>query len=147
MTNKEMIERIRATIDQFYRHPNSRYIEETQLHFIGGVLQTALHLLPTDDYYDMKNYIFAKWGYNAGGVDGQMNINEWLSLNDNGHAQVDFEWFRDKYCSHQSGSIRFGDEEHFSLGCTFKDEQSATCWNDWQKCNEQNCPFMKGLKT
>lgn len=59
---------------------------------------------------------------------------------------LNFEWFRDKYCSHQSGSIRFGDDEHFSQGCTFKNEQSANCWDDWQKCNEQNCPFMKGLK-
>lgn len=145
MTNKEMVERFRATIDQFYRGPSSRHIEEAQLHFIGGVLQTALHLLPTDDYYDMKNYIFAKWGYNAGGVDGQMDINEWLSLNDNGHDQVDFETFRE-YCKHQSGSIKFGDDEEASRGCTFKDERSATCWDDWQKCNEQNCPFMKKMK-
>ncbi len=59
--------------------------------------------------------------------------------------KFDFETFRD-YCKHQSGSIKFGDDEEASRGCTFKDERSATCWDDWQKCNEQNCPFMKKMK-
>ena len=61
-------------------------------------------------------------------------------------VKIDFERFR-SYCKHQSGSIRFGDDEEASRGCTFKDEKTATCWDDWQKCNEQNCPFMKGAKT
>ena len=65
-------------------------------------------------------------------------------LEDNG-SDFDFETFRD-YCKHQSGSIKFGDDEEASRGCTFKDERSATCWDDWQKCNEQNCPFMKKMK-
>lgn len=145
MTNKEMVERFRATIDQFYNFPSQRYVEENQLQFIGGVLQTALHLLPDNDYYDLKNYIFARWGYNAGGVDRQMNIDEWLVINNIKTKQIDFETFRD-YCKHQSGSIKFGDDEEASRGCTFKDEKPATCWDDWQKCNEQNCPFMKKMK-
>lgn len=61
-------------------------------------------------------------------------------------VKIDFERFR-SYCKHQSGSLRFGDDEEASRGCTFKDEKTATCWDDWQKCNEQNCPFMKGAKT
>ena len=145
MTNEEMIERIRMTIDQFYHGPSQRHIEEAQLHFIGGILQTALHLLPTDDYYDMKRYIFAKYGYNAGGVDGQMNVVEWLSLNDTGRNNIDFDQFRE-YCKHQSGSIRFGDDDEPSRGCTFKNEKTATCWADWQKCNRDNCPFMKKVR-
>lgn len=60
-------------------------------------------------------------------------------------VRIDFVTFRD-YCKHQSGSIKFGDDEEASRGCTFKDERSATCWDDWQKCNEQNCPFMKKMK-
>lgn len=60
-------------------------------------------------------------------------------------GKIDFNTFR-PYCKHQSGSIRFGDDEEASLGCTFKDEKSATCWDDWQKCNEPNCPFMKKVK-
>ncbi len=146
MTNAKIIEGIKKTIDQFYRGPSSRHIEEAQLHFIGGVLQTALHLLPTDEYYDIKNYIFAKWGYNPGGVDGQMNVNEWLALRDTKPNTINFEWFRDKYCIHQAGSITFGDDEEASRGCTYKDEKDATCWADWQKCNEENCPFMKGVR-
>ena len=146
MTNAEIIERIKKTIDQFYHGPSSRHIEEAQLHFIGGVLQTALHLLPTDDYQDIKQYIFAKWGYNPGGIDGQINVTEWLAMNDIRPNTINFEWFRDKYCIHQAGSITFGDDEEASRGCTYKDEKDATCWADWQKCTRENCPFMKGVK-
>ena len=146
MTNAEMIERIKKTIDQFYQSSSKKYINEAQLHFIGGVLQTTLHLLPTDDYQDIKQYIYAKWGYNPGGIDGQINVDEWLTINDVRPNKIDFNWFRDKYCIHQSGSITFGDEEEASRGCTYKDEKNATCWADWQKCNEENCPFMKGVK-
>lgn len=57
------------------------------------------------------------------------------------------EWlrFRDKYCGHQNSRLRFGDEEEAVPACSFKNEKPATCWDDWQKCNEQNCPFMKGV--
>ena len=58
---------------------------------------------------------------------------------------IDFDRFR-TYCKHQQGRIKFGDDEFASDGCTFKDEKPATCWDDWQKCNEQNCPFMEGVK-
>lgn len=69
-------------------------------------------------------------------------------LRSEGAEEVDFEFerFRD-YCKHQSGSIKFGDDEEASRGCTFKGERSATCWDDWQKCSEQNCPFLKRGKT
>ena len=60
-------------------------------------------------------------------------------------VKIDFERFR-SYCKHQSGSITFKGDEEASRGCTFKDEKPATCWDDWQKCNEQNCPFMKKMK-
>lgn len=60
-------------------------------------------------------------------------------------TQIDFDTFR-AYCKHQSGSIVFEGDEEASPGCTFKDEKSATCWDDWQKCNEQNCPFMRKVK-
>lgn len=61
-------------------------------------------------------------------------------------VKINFERFR-SYCKHQNGSITFKGDEGPSLGCTFKDEKTATYWDDWQKCNEQNCPFMKGVKT
>ena len=65
------------TIDQFYKFTNERYIQESQLHFIGGVLQVALHLLPFDDYNSIKFYIFEKYGYDPGGcTDGQVSLDE-----------------------------------------------------------------------
>ena len=145
MTNLEIIESFKRTIDQFYQQRSPKSIDDAQLHFIGGVLQTALHMIPTDDYYDLKKYIYAKWGYNPGGVDGQMNITEWLSSYDPKCRQIDFDTFR-PYCKHQMGSIVFNGDEDPSMGCTFKDKKSATCWADWQKCNEQNCPFMEEIK-
>lgn len=65
-------------------------------------------------------------------------------LRSEGAEEVKFDFVRFReYCKHQSGSIKFGDDEEASRGCTFKDERPATCWDDWQKCNEQNCPFLK----
>lgn len=68
---------------------------------------------------------------------------EYLQSEGAEEVKFDFERFRD-YCKHQSGSIKFGDDEEPSRGCTFKDEKSASCWDDWQKCNRANCPFLKG---
>lgn len=36
-------------------------------------------------------------------------------------------------CKHQ-GLIRGGNKM-----CSFKDGKSATCWDDWQVCNSNNC--------
>lgn len=79
MTNQYVEDRIKMTIDQFYAHPNKRYIEECQLDYIGGILQTALHLLPTDRYYAVKQYIYDKHGYDPGGVrTGQISMEDLL---------------------------------------------------------------------
>ena len=56
---------------------------------------------------------------------------------------TEFEHFRDKYCGHQSGFRKFGEDEEPAAGCTYKDEKSASCWKDWQKCTIENCPFFK----
>ena len=77
MQNKEIKNRIKKTVDQFYNLRCPSYIEKTQKSYIGGVLQTALHLLPTNDYYEVKNYVYKTWGYDPGGcVDGQMELFE-----------------------------------------------------------------------
>ena len=77
MTNAEIYQKVKDTIDQFYHVLNDRYVRDAQLHFIGGVLQTALHLLPLDDYYSIKKYIFEKHGYNPGGVaDDQITLDD-----------------------------------------------------------------------
>lgn len=28
-------------------------------------------------------------------------------------------------------------------GCTFKNEKIAHCWDEWQICSYENCPFIK----
>ena len=77
MTLSEIKNKIKATIDQFYCFPNRKYVEENQLQFIGGVLQTALHLLPFDDYNELKMYIYTEHGYDAGGcTDGQISFDD-----------------------------------------------------------------------
>ena len=56
--------------------------------------------------------------------------------------EPDFDRFR-SYCRHQMGRLKFGDDEEASPGCCFKDEKPARNWDDWQKCNYENCPFFK----
>ena len=77
MKNAEIEDRIKATIDQFYKIPSRQYIEDTQLDYIGGVLQVALHLLPTDRYFAVKQYIYDQYGYDPGGVkSGQISMDD-----------------------------------------------------------------------
>lgn len=82
-------DRIKKTIDQHFQESrymsDKKWLKTQRLHYIGGILQTALHLLPTDKYYDLKQYCYEKYGYNPGGVyPGQININEWLKEDENG---------------------------------------------------------------
>lgn len=74
-------QRIKKCIDQHFKE--SRHITDMEwlkvqrLHYIGGVLQTALHLLPTDRYFELKRYCKEKHGYNPGGLDGQLTFEIW----------------------------------------------------------------------
>lgn len=85
MTNAEIVKKFRATIDQYYAFPwnlDKDYREQHQQIYIGGILQAALHILPWDDYYGLKTYIWEKHGYDPGGVtDGQMTIEELMESN------------------------------------------------------------------
>lgn len=77
MNIPEIKSRIKATIDQFYTFPNHDYIKKTQLQFIGGVLQTALHLLNFEDYIEIKMYVYTQYGYDPGGcTDGQIGLDD-----------------------------------------------------------------------
>lgn len=79
MTIPEIKNRIKATIDQYYKHPNREYTAHNQLHFIGGVLQTALHLLNFEDYNEIKQYIYTQYGYDPGGCsDGQIGMEDMI---------------------------------------------------------------------
>ena len=55
---------------------------------------------------------------------------------------IDFQSFAKKYCKHQGAYLSFGEEGKSYPACSYKNEQDAKCWDDWQKCNEQNCPFF-----
>lgn len=62
--------------------------------------------------------------------DGQLNL-----------FGVDFQSFAKKYCKHQTAFLHFGEDKTYPA-CSYKNEQEARSWEDWQKCNEQNCPFF-----
>jgi len=57
-----------------------------------------------------------------------------------------YEVFRDEYCCHARGYRSFGKDEPPVLGCTYRNGKAAERWADWQKCTEENCPFMKILE-
>lgn len=76
-----LVDRFHATIDQYYaemKYMRSGYRERTEVWYIGGILQAALHILPTNLYYDLKQYIYEKYGYDPGGCsDRQISLTEW----------------------------------------------------------------------
>ena len=67
MTEKQIIKGFERTIDQWYAFPNQNYVRENQLQYIGGILQAALHIVSTDSYFALKQYVFEKHGYDPGG--------------------------------------------------------------------------------
>ena len=77
MTEKQVIKGFLAAIDQWYHFPNSNYVRDNQLHHIGGILQAALHILSTDNYYELKQYVFDTYGYDPGGCStGQISLED-----------------------------------------------------------------------
>ena len=50
--------------------------EKTELWHIGGILQAALHILPNDNYFQLKKYVYDTYGYNPGGVAEQITFDE-----------------------------------------------------------------------
>ena len=74
----------RKTIEQFFNLYNQPYYqgsEEERLYFIAGVLKSALHIIPLDNYYALKDYIYKTYGYDPGGAaDQQMTLEEWEKI-------------------------------------------------------------------
>ena len=68
-----------------------------------------------------------------------------------------FDIFSEQYCSRRGyrghkipgTDIILGDpadgDGSTGYGCSYKYERSSRNWNDWQKCCEENCPFMRKL--
>lgn len=78
MTITEIERGFEKTIDQFYAQRGvCRYGDREELYFIGGILQAALHIIPTSRYFALKKYIYDKHGYDSGGVaDGQLGFED-----------------------------------------------------------------------
>ena len=81
MTIGEIYEKFTDTIDQYYQL-DGKYVYTSQLHFVGGVLQSALHILPFEKYHELKKYIYETYGYDPGGVSGQLDIMEYIGRRD-----------------------------------------------------------------
>lgn len=84
----EEIERgFQKTVDQYYaqlKYMKPEYREKSELFIIGGICQSALHILPLDNYYALKQYIYERHGYDSGGCsDGQMSLEELIDATDN----------------------------------------------------------------
>ena len=79
MTQAEVEQGFKATIDQFYAWQRHGVVNsDRELHYIGGILQSALHILTNDRYYALKQYIYDTYGYDPGGCKtGQISIEEW----------------------------------------------------------------------
>lgn len=81
-------------------------------------------------------------------MNGQISMFDYLKsqTEEKPKAVIDFKWFRDEYCSHPGAYLKFDKDEPSVLACSYKYERRAESWADWQKCTEENCPFMRKLK-
>ena len=68
-----------------------------------------------------------------------------MSFTWSGGNTVDFETFK-PFCNKLNGYRSFAKDEPAVEACSFKNERPAESWDDWQKCNEANCPFMRKIR-
>lgn len=77
-------QRIKKCIDQHFQDSqyigNKERLNERRVPYIGGILQAALHLLPTDRYFECCKYCYYQHGYDPGGVadGGQKTLEMWI---------------------------------------------------------------------
>ena len=80
MTNAEISTALERAIDQYYsqlKYTRKGYREKSEVYFIGGILKSGLFLLPTNEYYELKRYVYDNHGYDPGGVtDGQISMDD-----------------------------------------------------------------------
>ena len=77
ITQQWISERIKKTIDQYfqeYKYMSKEYVKQTKDTVVGAILQVALHQLPTDKYFEIKQYCYDKYGYDPGGLQGQYTL-------------------------------------------------------------------------
>ena len=66
----------------------------------------------------------------------------------------EWEHFRDNYCKHQMGRMRFDnegnktDDKAFDVvaGCCYKNVRDSQGWQDWGPCTFESCPFIHQKK-
>lgn len=76
ITYKWIEERIKKAIAQHFQESryvtDKEYLKTERLHYIGGIMQTALHLLPNTNYFEIAKWCYDTYGYDPGGqADGQ----------------------------------------------------------------------------
>ena len=76
----------------------------------------------------------------------QMSIFDFRKYADDDKPKLPtYEIFRDEYCSHMGGFLRFGDKDSPVVkACSYKNLHLAKGWEDWQPCTRENCPFFNG---
>ena len=70
-----------------------------------------------------------------------------------------FKLFSEQYCNQRGymghtlpngillgEDVEQGMEGYSGYGCSYRYERLSRTWDDWQKCCEENCPFMRKLK-
>jgi hypothetical protein len=72
-------ERIKKVIDQHFQEAkhisDKEWLKTQRLHYIGGIMQTALFLLPLDKYFELVRYCYDTYGYDPGGAqDSQLTF-------------------------------------------------------------------------
>ena len=88
LTQAWIEKRIKKVIDQHFQE--SKYVSDKEwlktqrLHYLGGVLQTGLFLLPTEKYFELKQYCYDKYGYDPGGLSGQYTLEMLMEEQDAG---------------------------------------------------------------
>ncbi len=80
LTYDKVQKKIERAIDQHFQESryvtDKKYLKTQRLHYIGGIMQAALFILPLDKYYEVARYCYEKHGYDPGGqaAYGQMTL-------------------------------------------------------------------------
>lgn len=82
-------------------------------------------------------------------MDGQMSIFDFLEAD-----PVEWERFRDEFCSRQGGFLRFDsqgkltDDKSYEVvkACCFTPKNIKEPWDNWRPCCYEACEFLEGKK-
>jgi len=71
----EKFERAKKCIDQIVNEWDRTTLTDLEkysmeMYIIWGAFDMALYMLSTDEYYELKEYVYQRYGYNIGGTSG-----------------------------------------------------------------------------